>query len=318
MGPKGSNLPRARLNHQDVLFPGHGKATHNQTWAGEPAWLGGLQDVEDVVNEAINFPPFAHNFLDHAKGFKGAPHRVHRDVESDPVELDAKLSLTRVNDETKPAFNFQVTGFPKLGLVFRRAQLERPDVAHLESTQTSHARQNAHLVQRPSAILDLIRSTFAEPLDRKAAVSFNFASGPGSIRWTKMSKFIDVSLQLLLAVLEPSWPLPTGDGNIIVGGNVTTRKSMDHTTGVFPNPATMTHIHPSLYPTSACPLCGAHANLAHIIWACPRDPFPEIPSEERWEASLRSPDPDLQARLVKRAEEVAGKPRPTATTGPPT
>ncbi|KAG0416676.1 hypothetical protein HPB47_006213 [Ixodes persulcatus] len=82
-------------------------------------------------------------------------------------------------------------------------------------------------------------------------------------------------------------------------------------TGVFPNPATMTHIHPSLYPTSACPLCGAHANLAHIIWACPQDPFPEIPSEE-------SPDPDLQARLVKRAEEVAGKPRPTATTRPPT
>ncbi|KAG0425774.1 hypothetical protein HPB47_027080 [Ixodes persulcatus] len=89
-------------------------------------------------------------------------------------------------------------------------------------------------------------------------------------------------------------------------------------TGVFPNPATMTHIHPSLYPTSVCPLCGAHANLAHIIWACPQDPFPEIPSEERWEASLRSPDPDLQARLVKRAKEVAGKPRPTATTGPPT
>ncbi|KAG0433430.1 hypothetical protein HPB47_019916 [Ixodes persulcatus] len=78
----------------------------------------------------------------------------------------------------------------------------------------------------------------------------------------------------------------------------------------------MTHIHPSLYPTSVCPLCGAHANLAHIIWACPQDPFPEIPSEKRWEASLRSPDPDLQARLVKRAEEVAGKPRPTATTGP--
>ncbi|KAM7312317.1 mucin-5AC [Ixodes scapularis] len=38
--PKGPNLPRARLNHQDALFPGHGKATHSQTWAGEPAWLG--------------------------------------------------------------------------------------------------------------------------------------------------------------------------------------------------------------------------------------------------------------------------------------
>ncbi|KAM7312987.1 hypothetical protein ISCGN_002910 [Ixodes scapularis] len=38
--PKGPNLPQARLNHQDALFPGHGKATHSQTWAGEPAWLG--------------------------------------------------------------------------------------------------------------------------------------------------------------------------------------------------------------------------------------------------------------------------------------
>ncbi|KAM7312158.1 hypothetical protein ISCGN_009063 [Ixodes scapularis] len=30
--PKGPNLPRARLNHQDALFPGHGLATHSQTW----------------------------------------------------------------------------------------------------------------------------------------------------------------------------------------------------------------------------------------------------------------------------------------------
>ncbi|KAG0422617.1 hypothetical protein HPB47_001576, partial [Ixodes persulcatus] len=38
--PKGPNLPQARLNLQDALFSGHGKATHSQTWAGEPAWLG--------------------------------------------------------------------------------------------------------------------------------------------------------------------------------------------------------------------------------------------------------------------------------------
>ncbi|KAM7297126.1 uncharacterized protein ISCGN_022279 [Ixodes scapularis] len=30
--PKGPTLPRARLNHQDALFPGHGKATHSQTY----------------------------------------------------------------------------------------------------------------------------------------------------------------------------------------------------------------------------------------------------------------------------------------------
>ncbi|KAM7298532.1 hypothetical protein ISCGN_019126 [Ixodes scapularis] len=40
MEQQGPNLPRARLNHQDALFPRHGKATHSQTWAGEPAWLG--------------------------------------------------------------------------------------------------------------------------------------------------------------------------------------------------------------------------------------------------------------------------------------
>ncbi|KAM7306732.1 uncharacterized protein ISCGN_010400 [Ixodes scapularis] len=38
--PQGPNLPRDRLNHQDALFLRHGKATHSQTWAGEPAWLG--------------------------------------------------------------------------------------------------------------------------------------------------------------------------------------------------------------------------------------------------------------------------------------
>ncbi|KAG0413633.1 hypothetical protein HPB47_009237, partial [Ixodes persulcatus] len=88
--------------------------------------------------------------------------------------------------------------------------------------------------------------------------------------------------------------------------------------GDFPNPATMTHIHPSLYPNSACPLCGAHANLAHINWVCPQNSFPKIPSDERWETSLRGPDPNLQACLAKRVEEVAGRPWPTATTGPPT
>ncbi|KAG0443506.1 hypothetical protein HPB47_014839, partial [Ixodes persulcatus] len=37
--PKGPNLPRVRLNHQDALFPGHGKATHSQTWVGLSHYL---------------------------------------------------------------------------------------------------------------------------------------------------------------------------------------------------------------------------------------------------------------------------------------
>ncbi|KAG0440402.1 hypothetical protein HPB47_016300 [Ixodes persulcatus] len=50
--PKGPNLPLDRLNHQDALFPGHGKATHSQTWVGlshfllrvvvSPMWLGSV------------------------------------------------------------------------------------------------------------------------------------------------------------------------------------------------------------------------------------------------------------------------------------
>ncbi|KAM7299893.1 ileal sodium/bile acid cotransporter [Ixodes scapularis] len=60
--PKGPTLPRARLNHQDALFPGHGKATHSQTWAGEPAWLGwgssvgGLIIVASQIMEVFIFP----------------------------------------------------------------------------------------------------------------------------------------------------------------------------------------------------------------------------------------------------------------------
>ncbi|KAM7284795.1 uncharacterized protein ISCGN_001889 [Ixodes scapularis] len=55
--PKGPNLPRARLNHQDALFPRHGKATHSQTWAGEPAWLGVRGDA------TLQTPAFTEDWL---------------------------------------------------------------------------------------------------------------------------------------------------------------------------------------------------------------------------------------------------------------
>ncbi|KAG0432412.1 hypothetical protein HPB47_020876 [Ixodes persulcatus] len=42
--PKGPNKPRVQLNHQGPLFPGHGYATHSQTWVGEPTWLGVTSD----------------------------------------------------------------------------------------------------------------------------------------------------------------------------------------------------------------------------------------------------------------------------------
>ncbi|KAM7315603.1 hypothetical protein ISCGN_005386 [Ixodes scapularis] len=82
-------------------------------------------------------------------------------------------------------------------------------------------------------------------------------------------------------------------------------------TGTFPNPAILTHIFPSMYPTLECTLCGGKATLPHIIWACPQDPFPSIPSHDEWETSLRSSDPEVQSALVERAKEVAAT---TATT----
>ncbi|KAM7289972.1 hypothetical protein ISCGN_030100 [Ixodes scapularis] len=82
-------------------------------------------------------------------------------------------------------------------------------------------------------------------------------------------------------------------------------------TGTFPNPPILTHIFPSMYPTSECTLCGDKATLPHIIWACPQDPFPSIPSHDEWETSLRSSDPEVQSALVERAKEVAAT---TATT----
>ncbi|KAG0444912.1 hypothetical protein HPB47_013229, partial [Ixodes persulcatus] len=82
-------------------------------------------------------------------------------------------------------------------------------------------------------------------------------------------------------------------------------------TGTFPNPATLTHIFHSMYPTSECPLCGDKATLPHRIWPCPENPIPPIPSHDEWEASLRSSDPEVQRALVERAMEVVTT---TATT----
>ncbi|KAM7302725.1 thiopurine S-methyltransferase [Ixodes scapularis] len=41
--PKGPNLPRVQLNHQDALFPGHGLATHSQTF---PSLKARMMNVE--------------------------------------------------------------------------------------------------------------------------------------------------------------------------------------------------------------------------------------------------------------------------------
>ncbi|KAM7309523.1 hypothetical protein ISCGN_006530 [Ixodes scapularis] len=54
--PKGPNIPRAQLNHQGPLFPGHGYATHSQTWVGEPTWLGVRSDATHQAPTKVGAP----------------------------------------------------------------------------------------------------------------------------------------------------------------------------------------------------------------------------------------------------------------------
>ncbi|KAM7311981.1 hypothetical protein ISCGN_008886 [Ixodes scapularis] len=54
--PKGPNIPRAQLNHQGSLFPGHGYATHSQTWVGEPTWLGVRSDATHQAPTKVGAP----------------------------------------------------------------------------------------------------------------------------------------------------------------------------------------------------------------------------------------------------------------------
>ncbi|KAG0437521.1 hypothetical protein HPB47_017407 [Ixodes persulcatus] len=54
--PKGPNLPRVRLNHQDALFPGHGKATHSQTWEARnvPCYASINRAIHDFDGEGAS------------------------------------------------------------------------------------------------------------------------------------------------------------------------------------------------------------------------------------------------------------------------
>ena len=78
-------------------------------------------------------------------------------------------------------------------------------------------------------------------------------------------------------------------------------------TNSYPNPVLYSHIYPDLF-TPSCALCQERADLAHIIWNCPKDPWsdgPGITTLGRWEAALLSSDPILQDRVTQRAERVA-------------
>ncbi|KAM7283003.1 uncharacterized protein ISCGN_000186 [Ixodes scapularis] len=78
-------------------------------------------------------------------------------------------------------------------------------------------------------------------------------------------------------------------------------------TNSYPNPVLYSHIHPGFF-TPSCTLCHGRANLTHIIWNCPKDPWsdgPGIATRGQWEAALLSSDPVFQDRVTQRAEPVA-------------
>lgn len=84
-------------------------------------------------------------------------------------------------------------------------------------------------------------------------------------------------------------------------------------TDTLPCRAVLHHIHPTLFPSPNCPLCGALATVSHSMWACPNDPFPNIRCDEQWEGALGSSDPGIQISLVNRATAVAARLTPAAT-----
>lgn len=82
----------------------------------------------------------------------------------------------------------------------------------------------------------------------------------------------------------------------------------------LPNRALLHHIHPSVYPSPFCPLCGDKATVQHHMWACPYDPLPQINSSELWEAALSCSDPERQKIIIARATKVAAQLRLPATS----
>lgn len=103
--------------------------------------------------------------------------------------------------------------------------------------------------------------------------------------------------------------------------HITLTNSEEHTgrllqTNTFPNPAILHRILPSLYPSPEYIACGSLANLPHIFWGCPKDPFPLISCDEQWEEALGSSDLGVQTFMVTRAADVATRHKPAATTAP--
>lgn len=81
-------------------------------------------------------------------------------------------------------------------------------------------------------------------------------------------------------------------------------------TGTYPNPSLLSKWYPDRYKPG-CTLCGGKANLRHMLWECDRldrasNPMiADINSYEGWETLLLNTDPEVQASLVRWAEDAA-------------
>lgn len=78
-------------------------------------------------------------------------------------------------------------------------------------------------------------------------------------------------------------------------------------TNTYPHPTRLHLIFPAQHP-SLCAYCPQPGSLYHIVWTCQNTPdLPKLPnpSFEQWRASLASPGPDTQLKLVTRARTAS-------------
>ncbi|XP_075533784.1 uncharacterized protein LOC142566781 [Dermacentor variabilis] len=78
-------------------------------------------------------------------------------------------------------------------------------------------------------------------------------------------------------------------------------------TNTYPNLSLLSKIYPSTYDNK-CPLCGEHATLYHVTWACQKPkvaPVHKTPTPEQWEAALSCSKPEEQLKLIDRASKMA-------------
>ncbi|KAG0418321.1 hypothetical protein HPB47_004960 [Ixodes persulcatus] len=81
-------------------------------------------------------------------------------------------------------------------------------------------------------------------------------------------------------------------------------------TNSYPNPSTLHKWYPDRY-SPKCKLCGAKANLRHMLWECARldrSKYPKtsaVTSQDDWDALLKASSQEVQEAVVRWAEDAA-------------